>query len=50
MIISEKQIILLVKFLELAIDHDLTPQGYKEAVTLLNEIEKQQSEELKEIK
>ncbi len=50
MIISEKQIIQLITLLEGALEENLTPYGREEAYELLEAIEKQQSEELKEVK
>lgn len=50
MIISEKQIIQLIDLLKGAIESNLTPHGFQEALDLIHKIEGQQSEELKEVK
>lgn len=49
MIISEKQIMLLIKYLEISIDGNLTSHGEMAANQLLEDIINQQSQELKNI-
>ena len=49
MIISEKQIMLLIKYLEISLDGNITPYGEKAANELLADIINQQPSEKKEI-
>ena len=49
MIISEKQIMLLMKYLEVSIDGNITPYGIERANQLLADIINQQSQDLRAI-